>query len=117
MGRQDAPAVSAEEELAVFDAEQAPEPRRLPMTPNSREYFEGKAGVLDHVVASTRMEEVAATAHVIGYCALARCTDPLKTTTVGFAAPDGKPCRRAARWSIRRGKSIADIRDKWDYQA
>jgi hypothetical protein len=43
------------------------------MTPNCPEYFEGKAGALDHIVASTGMREVAATARVTGYCAVAGC--------------------------------------------
>lgn len=75
MGRRDPPAVSAQEELAVFDGELAPGFRRLPMTPNCTEYFEGKAGTLDHLVVSTGMQEVAATARVTGYCALAACAD------------------------------------------
>jgi hypothetical protein len=73
MGKQDAPPVSAQEELAVFDRELAPGFRRLTMTPNCTEYFEGKAGTLDHLVASTNMQEVAATARVTGYCAVAGC--------------------------------------------
>jgi len=73
MGRQDSPPVSAQEELAVLDGELAPGFRRLPMTPHCTEYFEGKAGALDHVVVSTGMQEVAATARVTGYCALAAC--------------------------------------------
>jgi endonuclease/exonuclease/phosphatase family metal-dependent hydrolase len=75
MGRQDAPPVSAQEELAVFDGELAPGFRRLPMTPACTEYFEGKAGTLDHIVASMGMQEVAATARVTGYCAVAGCAD------------------------------------------
>jgi predicted extracellular nuclease len=71
MGREDAPPVSAQEELAVFDQELAPGYRRLPMTPNCTEYFDGKAGALDHIVASAGMQEVAATACVTGYCAVA----------------------------------------------
>jgi predicted extracellular nuclease len=45
------------------------------MTPDCTEYFEGKAGTLDHLVVSTGMREVAATARVTGYCALAACAD------------------------------------------
>jgi predicted extracellular nuclease len=75
MGKEDAPPVSAQEELTVFDDELAPGFRRLPMTPNCTEYFERKAGVLDHVVASTGMQEVAATARVTGYCAVAACAN------------------------------------------
>jgi endonuclease/exonuclease/phosphatase family metal-dependent hydrolase len=75
MGRDDAPPVSAQEEIAVFDGELAPGFRRLPMTPACTEYFDGKAGTLDHIVVSTRMQEVAATAQVTGYCALASCAD------------------------------------------
>jgi endonuclease/exonuclease/phosphatase family metal-dependent hydrolase len=73
MGRQDSPPISAQEELVVLDGELASGFRRLPMTPNCTEYFEGKAGVLDHVVVSTGMQEAAATARVTGYCALAAC--------------------------------------------
>jgi endonuclease/exonuclease/phosphatase family metal-dependent hydrolase len=75
MGRQDAPPVSAQEELAVFDGELAPGFRRRPMTPNCTEYFERRAGALDHIIASTGMQEAAATARVTGYCALAACAD------------------------------------------
>jgi hypothetical protein len=64
MGTQDTPAVSAQEELAVFDGELAPRFRRLSVTPACTEYFEGKAGALDHIVASTGMQEVAASARV-----------------------------------------------------
>jgi hypothetical protein len=67
------PPVTAQEELAVFDRELAPGFRRLAMTPHCTEYFDGKAGTLDHLVASTGMQEVAATARVTGYCALAAC--------------------------------------------
>jgi predicted extracellular nuclease len=73
MGRQDVPPISAEEELAVFEGELSPGFRRLPMTPNCTEYFEGNAGALDHMVASAGMQEVAATARVTGYCAVAGC--------------------------------------------
>jgi len=75
MGRQDAPPVSAQEELAVFDGELAPGFRRLPMTPVCTEYFEGKAGALDHMVASAGMQEMAATPRVTGYCVVAGCAD------------------------------------------
>jgi endonuclease/exonuclease/phosphatase family metal-dependent hydrolase len=75
MGREDSPPISGQEELGVFDVELSPGFRRLPMTPNCTEYFQGKGGTLDHIVASTGMQEVAATARVTGYCALAACTD------------------------------------------
>jgi predicted extracellular nuclease len=75
MGRQDAPPVSAQEEIAAFDSELAPGFRRLPMTPNCTEYFEGKGGTLDHIVVSTSMQEAGATARVTGYCALAACAN------------------------------------------
>jgi endonuclease/exonuclease/phosphatase family metal-dependent hydrolase len=70
---QDAPPISAPQELAVFDGELSPGFRRLPMTPNCTEYFEGAGGTLDHIVASTGMQEVAATARVTGYCTVAGC--------------------------------------------
>jgi endonuclease/exonuclease/phosphatase family metal-dependent hydrolase len=75
MGREEAPPLSAQQELAAFDGELAPGFRRLAMTPNCTEYFERKAGALDHIVASTSMREVAATARVTGYCALAGCAN------------------------------------------
>jgi endonuclease/exonuclease/phosphatase family metal-dependent hydrolase len=75
MGRQEAPPISAQEELAVFDGELAPGFRRLAMTPNCTEYFEGKGGTLDHIVVSTGMQEAGATARVTGYCALAACAN------------------------------------------
>jgi hypothetical protein len=62
MGRHDAPPISAQEELAVFDGELTPGFRRLPAAPACSEYHERKAGLLDHVVASTGMQEVVATA-------------------------------------------------------
>jgi predicted extracellular nuclease len=72
---QDAPPISAPQELAVFDGELSPGFRRLPMTPNCTEYFEGKGGTLDHLVASTGMQEAGATARVTGYCAVAGCAN------------------------------------------
>jgi endonuclease/exonuclease/phosphatase family metal-dependent hydrolase len=74
MGR-DAPPVSAQEELTVFNGDLAPRFRRLAMTPHWTEYFEGKGGALDHVVVSTGMQEAAASARVTGCCALAGCAD------------------------------------------
>jgi hypothetical protein len=55
MGREDAPPISAQQAFAVFDGELAPGFRRLAMTPNCTEYFEGKAGALDHLVVSIGM--------------------------------------------------------------
>jgi endonuclease/exonuclease/phosphatase family metal-dependent hydrolase len=75
MGREEAPPVCAQQELAVFDGELAPGFRRLAMTPNGTESFEAKAGALDHLMASTGMQEVAATARVTGYCTLAACAN------------------------------------------
>jgi endonuclease/exonuclease/phosphatase family metal-dependent hydrolase len=75
MGKEEAPPVSAQEELTVFDGELAPGFRRLPMTPTCTEYFDGKGGTLDHVVVSTGMQEAGATARVTGYCALAACAN------------------------------------------
>ena len=75
MGKADAPPVSAQEEIAIFDGELAPGFRRLAMTPTCTAYFERRAGALDHIVASTDMQEAAATARVTGYCALAACAD------------------------------------------
>jgi predicted extracellular nuclease len=72
---QDAPPISAQQELAVFDGELSPGFRRLPMTPHCTEYFEGKGGTLDHLVASTGMQEAGATARVTGYCAVAACAN------------------------------------------
>jgi hypothetical protein len=75
LGKQEVPPVSAQEELAAFDGELAPGFRRLAMTPNCTKYFDGKAGTLDHIVVSTGMQEVAATARVTGYCAVAGYAD------------------------------------------
>jgi endonuclease/exonuclease/phosphatase family metal-dependent hydrolase len=75
MGREEAPPISAQQELAVFDEELSPGFRRLAMTPNCTQYHERRAGALDHVVASTGMQEVAATVRVTGYCALAGCAN------------------------------------------
>jgi hypothetical protein len=73
MGRGDAPPVSAMEELAALDGELARGFRRLPAAPACSAYHDRKAGLLDHVAASTGTQEVAATAPVTGYCALAGC--------------------------------------------
>jgi Endonuclease/Exonuclease/phosphatase family len=73
MGRDDPPPVSAQEEIAVFDQELVPGFRRLPMTPTCTEYHRGEGSTLDHLVVSTGMQEVAATARITGYCALAEC--------------------------------------------
>ena len=73
MGREEAPPVSSQEELAVFDTELASGFRRLAMAPNCTEYHQGQGGTLDHIVVSTGMQEVAATARVTGYCAVAEC--------------------------------------------
>jgi len=73
MGREETPPVSAQEELTVFDGELAPGFRRLAMTPTCTEYHKGQGGTLDHLVVSTGMQEIAATARVTGYCALATC--------------------------------------------
>ena len=51
---QDAPPISAQQELAVFDGELSPGFRRLPMTPHCTEYFAGKGGTLDHIEGSSR---------------------------------------------------------------
>jgi PII-like signaling protein len=63
IGRHDPPPISAQEELAVEDRELL------------TEYVAGRAGALDHVVVSMGMQEVAATARVTGYRALAGCAD------------------------------------------
>ena len=96
MGRQDAPPISAQQELTVFDGELAPGFRRLVMTPNCTEYFEGKGGALDHIVASAGMQEVAATARVTGYCALAGCAD----LTASYR-PQLSGCPTIVPWSWR----------------
>jgi endonuclease/exonuclease/phosphatase family metal-dependent hydrolase len=75
MGREEAPPVSAQQELAAVDEALAPGFRRLAMTPNCTEYFERQAGALDHIVASADMQEASATARVTGYCAVAGCAD------------------------------------------
>jgi hypothetical protein len=90
MGREHAPPISAQEELAIFDQELAPGFRRLPMTPNCTEYSKGKAGALDHIVASAGMQEVAATARVTGYCAVAGCANvrgPMPATADRLEGP------------------------------
>jgi predicted extracellular nuclease len=100
MGREDAPLISAQQELAVFDRELAPGFRRLPMTPNGTESFEGKGGTLDHLVASTGMQAVAATARVTGYCALAACA------TITGAMPAA-----SERWSDH-SSVVVDLQDR-----
>lgn len=75
MGRTEPPPISAQEEMTTFAEELAPEFRRRLATPSCSEYFQGKAGLLDHIVASTGMQEAAAAARVTGYCAVEQCRD------------------------------------------
>jgi hypothetical protein len=75
MGREEAPPITAAEELVAFDQQLSPGFRRLPMTPTPvcTEYFDGQPGTLDHIVVSQGMQEAAATARITGYCAVAQC--------------------------------------------
>jgi predicted extracellular nuclease len=75
MGREEAPPISAREELDALDRELTPGFSRLPIQPNCTEYSTRRAGVLDHIVASVGMQEIAATVRVTGYCAVERCAE------------------------------------------
>lgn len=84
MGRNDPPHRSGDQEIALFESELADQGyRRLSSAadPYCTDYFQRRAGALDHAVASVDMEEVApeARARVTGVCALRGCqnlTDP-----------------------------------------
>lgn len=84
MGRKEAPPISAQEEITTLQDELAPSFSRRPPTPACSEYFDGKAGLLDHVVASTGMQEAAATARVTGYCAVAQCKDDVNPMPAAY---------------------------------
>lgn len=80
MGKGPPMAVSADEEIVIFDEELAPAFRRLPPAgPGCSEYFRPRgapqfeAGLLDHAVASLGTEEVAVEARITGYCAVEAC--------------------------------------------
>jgi endonuclease/exonuclease/phosphatase family metal-dependent hydrolase len=77
MGRKEAPSISPHEEISTFEEELAPGFRRRLPTPSCSEYFDGKPGVLDHVVVSAGMQEAAATSRVTGYCAVENCRDSI----------------------------------------
>jgi endonuclease/exonuclease/phosphatase family metal-dependent hydrolase len=75
MGREEPPEITADEEIeALDDTLTSAYARRLP-TPQCSEYFEGKAGLLDHFIASQAMQEAGITAQVTGYCAIDQCAD------------------------------------------
>jgi endonuclease/exonuclease/phosphatase family metal-dependent hydrolase len=75
MGRGEPPEIPADEEIeSLDDSLTTAFARRLP-TPRCSEYFGGKAGLLDHFVASQAMQEAGLVARVTGYCAVNQCAD------------------------------------------
>lgn len=75
--------VTAEEEIDLVDTELSPGFSRL-TGPACSEYFQGHAGLLDHVVASLGFEEAATTAQVSGLCSTLDCGDLPATTPAAF---------------------------------
>lgn len=73
MGRQEAPPITATEEITAFDGELAPGFRRLVPNIACSEYFDKQGGLLDHVVVATGMQEAPASVRVSGYCAVLNC--------------------------------------------
>jgi predicted extracellular nuclease len=73
MGRTEAPAIAAEDEVAGLAQEIAPDFRRAEPSLACTEYFRGEGGALDHVLSSSAMQEAAAAARVTGYCAVRSC--------------------------------------------
>ena len=73
MGRKDAPAVFAADEIGMFDREIGPGFKRLPVAPFCTEYYKKKPGTLDHFVVSEEMREASVEARVSGYCAVSLC--------------------------------------------
>ncbi len=65
---------SEQKYLRRFVRKEKPGFTDLPMQPQCSHYFRGYAGQLDHVLISNEMKEVSVkSAHMSGYCALARC--------------------------------------------
>lgn len=90
MGKGPPMAVEADQEIAIFDEELAPEFRRLRLVDHGcSEYFrrfgsqELEPGLLDHAVASLGAEEVAVEARITGYCAVAGCR-PLAAAPMAY---------------------------------
>jgi len=73
MGRGDAPEISAAAEVAGLSGEIAPDFRPVEQNPSCSEYFRGEAGLLDHILVATGMEEAPSAARVTGYCAVKNC--------------------------------------------
>lgn len=90
MGKGPPMEVSADDEIAIFDEELAPEFRRLRSAGvDCSEYFRPfqapafEPGLLDHAVASLGFEEVGMEARVTGYCAVAAC-QPLAAAPLAY---------------------------------
>jgi endonuclease/exonuclease/phosphatase family metal-dependent hydrolase len=74
MGRQEQPAITAEQEIQTLQQELEFGFQRVAPSPPCTEYFDNKGGVLDHIVVSAGMSEAATTARVSGYCAVRACS-------------------------------------------
>lgn len=69
-------AIPAEQEIADLDAEVAGMGvQRIHSSPACSEYYRGEPGLLDHVLATTAMQEVPGSpiSRVVGFCAEAQC--------------------------------------------
>lgn len=75
MGRGEPPEITAAEEIEALDDSLGTSYSRRVASPLCSEYFEGKAGLLDHFVTSQAMQEAGLTARVTGYCAIQQCAD------------------------------------------
>lgn len=75
MGRGKPPEITAAGEIEALDDSLTTSYSRRVASPRCSEYFEGKAGLLDHFVASQAMQEAELTARVTGYCAIHQCAD------------------------------------------
>jgi endonuclease/exonuclease/phosphatase family metal-dependent hydrolase len=73
MGREEPPQVSAVEEIEILDEELAPGFARLRPQFQCSEYFQGRGGLLDHILVSTAMQEDGPGTRLTGYCAVERC--------------------------------------------
>ena len=73
MGREEPPPISAAREIEILDSDLAPGFTRLIPQFQCSHYFQGRGGLLDHIVVSTAMQEDGPGARLTGYCAVERC--------------------------------------------
>lgn len=73
MGREEPPQISGVEEIEILDEELAPGFSRLIPQFQCSEYFQGRGGLLDHILVFTAMQEDGTNTLLTGYCAVERC--------------------------------------------